>query len=332
MSFKKKYHSQVVLNSNTISEFTRVLMLSNFKGWILEGIVRESAEEVSAKIGIVWIPTSLKNFLDLNVIISFRHFFRKSTNILVINQKTLEHISRSKISRLAFSRKNNFKLYFTHEEVPSLFYDLVSKSNQIKSLVFLNKKDAISFLSRTNSKLKVYISKGGVNRSVYFPVMGQIDLDKQYVLIVGLCKPRKNPKVLRTLIENMKSTKFIIHGDGWENEIGAHPNLQIIPFDIQSNPNLMRNASCYLSLASLEGGPYPTLEALSSGTPVVATDTGWNKDLIIEGKGFVVDFPIELKSVEQHVLECLKLKNIVGNIDLLPSDYSWRNVGEVLFS
>ena len=94
----------------------------------------------------------------------------------------------------------------------------------------------------------------------------------------------------------------------------------------------MRNAGCYLSLASLEGGPYPTLEALSSGTPVVGTDTGWNKDLITEGKGFVVNFPIEIQLVEQNVLECLKLKNKVSNLDLLPLDYSWRVVGEVLFS
>ena len=134
MNLKKKHHAPVVINSNTISEFTRVLMLSNFKGWILEGIVRESAEEVSAKIGIIWIPTSLKNFLNPSVIISFRHLFRKSTNILIINQQTLRHISRSKMSKLTLIGKNNFKLYFTHEEVPSRFYDLVSKSNQIKRI------------------------------------------------------------------------------------------------------------------------------------------------------------------------------------------------------
>jgi glycosyltransferase involved in cell wall biosynthesis len=133
---------------------------------------------------------------------------------------------------------------------------------------------------------------GAVDRKFYFPQSASTLKQELFVLIVGDCKPRKNPKLIERVIDFMPDVKFIIHGKNWQayTTLGSVPrkNVQILDFQLARNPTLMRTASTVLSLAENEGGPFPLLEALASGTPIVATDTGFSADLISNLNGVLL--------------------------------------------
>ena len=93
----------------------------------------------------------------------------------------------------------------------------------------------------------------------------------------------------------------------------------------------MREASVLLSLASNEGGPFPVIEALASGTPVVATPTGFCSDLICEGKGFLLSPIPSCKDVQSAIEKAIELKNSVATQDLLNGKLSWEDLGSILY-
>ena len=49
----------------------KVLLLSSFKGWILEGMVRESAEALGIKIRVLFIPQRLQDFFRIKDVFNY---------------------------------------------------------------------------------------------------------------------------------------------------------------------------------------------------------------------------------------------------------------------
>jgi glycosyltransferase involved in cell wall biosynthesis len=140
------------------------------------------------------------------------------------------------------------------------------------------------------SKHAVVRAPGAVSRDIYKPSMAIPD--RQFVLFSGDFKYRKNPDLVAKVICSMPDTDFVIHGQNWEifppEILNGLPNLKRIDFNLKGQPGLMRQASLYVSLAVVEGGPYPVLEALASGTPVVATDTGFCAEFINDTNGILL--------------------------------------------
>ena len=134
----------------------------------------------------------------------------------------------------------------------------------------------------------------------------------------------------------MPETNFVIHGQNWEifppEILNGLPNLKRVDFELQEQPGLMRQASLYASLAVVEGGPYPVLEALASGTPVVATDTGFCAEFINDTNGILLPNPVEVSQVQESIREGLKLKESVWNQDLLQGKWQWEDLGNLIFS
>jgi glycosyltransferase involved in cell wall biosynthesis len=158
---------------------------------------------------------------------------------------------------------------------------------------------------------------------------------RTYVLIVGECKPRKNPELISQVIIDNPQIEFVIHGNGWEKYLLLpHRNLQnlvIIPFSLKKNPELLREATLLLSLSKLEGGPIPVLEALASGTPVLATDTGFSRDVINETNGRVLPVDADVNLISEHLNSLLNLKSKLWNRDLLDGNYTWANLGKAIY-
>ena len=78
----------------------------------------------------------------------------------------------------------------------------------------------------------------------------------------------------------------------------------------------------------MEGGPFPILEALASGTPVVSTITGFAPDLIQECSGRLIEDPYDFPAIRQMLKECMSLKSEVSNFNLLPLDLSWKALSQ----
>ena len=69
------------------------------------------------------------------------------------------------------------------------------------------------------------------------------------------------------------------------------------------------------------------LEALASGTPVIATNTGFAKDLITHENGFIIPEGLDREGWRTRFVELLKMKDTVHNIDLLEGKFTWSKLG-----
>ena len=102
-------------------------------------------------------------------------------------------------------------------------------------------------------------------------------------------------------------------------------------FDFKNHPRAMRMASTVLTLSLIEGGPYPVLEALASGTPVVATPTGWNKEIVNNSNGRIVSFEENIQQIGEMLRECVTLKEAVMHTDLLYGNFTWQQFAKLLY-
>jgi glycosyltransferase involved in cell wall biosynthesis len=109
--------------------------------------------------------------------------------------------------------------------------------------------------------------------------------------------------------------------------LGRLPNVEIVDFSFSKQGGIHRGASALISVANNEGGPMAILEALASGTPVIATNTGFAKDLITHENGFIVSEDLDREGWRNRFIELLKMKDIVHNKDLLKGKFTWSKLG-----
>ena len=93
----------------------------------------------------------------------------------------------------------------------------------------------------------------------------------------------------------------------------------------------MRNASVYLSLSKLEGGPYSTVEAMASGTPVVVTSTGWNPEIVNNSNGILLPLEVNVSQVVSAIETTIRLKEKVRGFDLIEGKFSWEQLGRSIY-
>jgi glycosyltransferase involved in cell wall biosynthesis len=316
----------------------RVVLLSSHKGWILEGIARESARAIGIKVKIIFIPQRLKDYLNIMDSINYTFSRQMNKNYLFINQITYYQALKDK--NIKFIPENSY-VFYTHKSDVSVSDSVQTKKlSRVKKIFVLNSKIKAELISSGIPEYKLVTVYGAIDRKLYYPTKkftkNKLSAEDSYVLIIGDCKPRKDPEKLIKVIRTMSDRKFVIHGRGWQEycanqSIARLENLKILQFIIENNPKLVREASVYLSLSKLEGGPFPTLESLASGTPVVATDTGWNREIIKTGSGTVLSNKYTISEVTKAINQAIKLKSKVKNIDLLNGEFTWTTLGNKLY-
>jgi glycosyltransferase involved in cell wall biosynthesis len=214
----------------------------------------------------------------------------------------------------------------SEEEIRSLEY--------CERILVQNKAMESFLISQGIPREAIVRAPGAVNREVYHP---STELSEtKYVLFSGDFKYRKNPDLIAQVIAAMPDINFIVHGKNWEvfppeflNELS---NLRRLDFKLVNQPSLIRHASLYVSLARIEGGPYPVLEALASGTPVVATHTGFCAEFVNANNGILLPNSAELESVIPAIRQALSLKGQVWDQDLLFGKWQWKNLGSLIFN
>jgi glycosyltransferase involved in cell wall biosynthesis len=179
----------------------------------------------------------------------------------------------------------------------------------------------------------ISISFGAVNRDYFFP--SNVEPTELYVFISGDVKARKQPGRILEVVRACPDIQFVLFGRKWHRYIlqlqEEFKNVKIAGSTLSDSGFFMRNASCYLSLSTVEGGPYGTIEALSSGTPVVCTGTGWNSEIISQLNGVIVRDDASIAEIRAAIEQAFELKGSATKPSLYHPDFTWENQARVLF-
>ncbi len=298
--------------------------MSNFKGWILEALARESAHAINAPINIQYIPTSRREIRTIKELRA-KYFPIARGNNLFFHHRTFFDTEK----RVSLQKSQN-RIWLTHFEVDDEIQKLLQREAIISKLFVQNITLRDKLLGSGFSENKVHVTPGAVDRSKFFPSL-ITNYDKQYFLFSGDCKPRKNPEYVEWIIRSFPEFNFIIHGRNWasfnQGSLKSLPNLQITEFDFSHQGNLLRGASALISVAQNEGGPISIMEALACGTPVISSDTGFAKDLIKFNTGFLISEDLDLHGWRGQLNELIEMKKRVQGQDLLGGKFSWEKLG-----
>ncbi len=293
----------------------------------MDAIPREAAQAIGVKINLRYLPSGMRDTLRLRNLVS-RVRFRKPTLRLYMNHLTyLRHRTFRKVQiRVFVTHFDDFQILTSRDidKLKCVDKFLVQNSGMKKTLMQLGIRNE-----------NIQVVYGAVSNREFSPLQNISEIKRNQILIIGDCKPRKNPLAIEATVRSNQNFNFVIHGKNWDKFTSLAeappPNVTILEFNSDQHPRLVRESVAILSLASNEGGPFPLLEALASGTPIVATSTGFAPDLIDETNGVLLSAnpnPTEIKIALQV---CPKLKESIWNQDMTRGKFSWAAMGEVLF-
>jgi len=291
----------------------------------LESIVDESARALGKHPKKVFVPISKRELIYPSSIRGLISSRRVSSSLL-IGYETF-HFIKSK-SLIEFQTCN---LYLTH---PNRDIDF-TQIQQFRNILVMNQADKQLMLKAGVDKNKIQVVHGAVDEEVFWKKKSFQTMKPHFALIVSDCKPRKNPEQILELIARLPKVNFVIHGKGWlegyREKMESLENLRYLEFDFGRQPELMRDATVFLSLSSLEGGPYPLIEAMACGTFVISTSVGFAPDLVNSSNGVILPVDYSLAFVAEVITETMEMVIASEMITSLPFDLSWKKLGQALF-
>jgi glycosyltransferase involved in cell wall biosynthesis len=293
----------------------------------MEAIPREAADALSLKVRLRFLPVSKRQYFNLKNSFS-RIWLGNPSLVIYINHATF----------LKHNRKIRFptRLYITHFDEDSLISkEDMWKFRKIEKFLVQNSQVKSYLVNLGIDANRIEVIFGAVSGDTFFPSTDLAGVKLNQVLIVGDCKPRKNPELVEETIWRNPNLDFVIHGKNWERytDLTNRPpaNLKIVDFDISNHPRLIRESAALLSLAKIEGGPYPILEALASGTPVIATSTGFAQDLLHDANGVLLPLSPSGDEISDALMRGINLKKSVSGLDMTNGEFSWEALGRKLY-
>lgn len=163
-----------------------------------------------------------------------------------------------------------------------------------------------------NEKKNIVIPNGFPN--IAEPIVRD-DREVKHIVTTGRFVPQKDYHTMIQVISQLKELRqdfmMDIIGYGVEEDnirkwieefgVGKYVNIHIKPDNVQE---IVRDADIYLSTSLFEGTSNSIMEALNWSMPVVATNVGDNKHLVVDGKNGSIH---SLGDVEGMVNSLLKL-------------------------
>ena len=171
-------------------------------------------------------------------------------------------------------------------------------------------------------KKKVFTVHNGINGTEFLKEIGlnnQKKLAESVVCTVGRLSPPKNhqlflemAKMVLDIYQN-RNLKFVIAGGGplrdelvgYSNHLGIEKYL-LFTGEREDIPSLLQNTDVFVMTSVYEGLSNSIMEAMLAELPVVATDVGGNKELVIDGQtGFLcpANDPSVLTKKVIHLIE-----------------------------
>lgn len=293
----------------------------------MDAIPRESSAAVGVKINLRYLPLGMRDALQLENFRS-RIRFRKSSLRLYMNHATyLHHRTFRKVETRVFVTHFDDLQKFSSKEIRKLL--------RVDTFLVQNSFMRTALVQLGISREKIQVAYGAVSSCQFSPLQNSSEIQRNQILVIGDCKPRKNPLAIEATIRTNQDFNFVIHGKNWDKytSLTDDPpaNLKILSFNSEKHPILVRESVAVLSLATNEGGPFPLLEALASGTPIIATTTGFAPDLIDATNGVLLNVVPSSSEITMALRSCPNLKDSIWDRDMTGGKFSWEALGEKLF-
>jgi glycosyltransferase involved in cell wall biosynthesis len=293
------------------------------RNWILGNWLKEVNSRNPATSKIYWVLS----------IFGGKHFWERFIQFPLPNYGgyffSYPSIFESYLNRNPEKYINRSIVNYTHNTE-----DLGSLAHQAK---VLNQSYSVHFNCSADSQALI---EAGLNPNLVRIVLGAVDDDckkldlpreSKTVLLASKYSDRKGLHVLPDVIRALPDWKFIILGRGWENFLEENSLLSLdsveYHFFNKKNRNiLMSRASCFLSLSTLEGGPIPLIEAMSMGVVAVATNTGFAKDVILNGiNGVIISNP---PTIDEVVTAIRRSSTLTSEVSKLISSLTWDRIAD----
>ncbi|OGI16475.1 MAG: hypothetical protein A3J63_01335 [Candidatus Moranbacteria bacterium RIFCSPHIGHO2_02_FULL_40_12b] len=216
------------------------------------------------------------------------------------------------------------------------------------SAVVSNSQGLKELALKTDSKQNIDIVYNGIDTEEFSPVAVRPLRNDFKIICVSRITARKGIKYLieavSKLVANSSDVKLEIIGEGDEkvNLENLVKELQLEKFvtflglvDHKKLPELYRQADIFVLPSLNEGMSNTILEAIASGLPIIATDTGGTKELVREGEnGYIV----QMKNSDD-IAEKIKLlingKNLRENMSQksreIAEQMSWKKSAKQYF-
>ena len=205
--------------------------------------------------------------------------------------------------------------------------------NQSHSVHFNCSADAEALVEVGLDPTKVRMIFGAVDDDCK-PQVG-ITREPKTVLLASRYSDRKGLDVFPALVKLLPEWKFIILGRGWEDflkneNLLGNANIEYQFFNKETRNIAMSRATLFLSLSKLEGGPIPLIESMAMGVIPVATDTGFARDLIVQGKnGLVIPNPPTTLQVRDAILMA---ETLTGTPQNSVKHLNWDRLSDIVMS
>lgn len=254
------------------------------------------------------------------------------------NQKLYEYINeKSKEYDLIFSYYNLDAVFIPRKYIKNntLYLCGIPKEQNDFQGSFLSAYDNILAISeevkeswKKYSRNGIYIVSTGVDCE-RFSMENKIQADKIKLLFVGRIIARKNVDMLVEAYEMLRykyNLELTIVGDGPDLETVKKKSKTVIFAGVVDDPEeYYKEADIFITPSKYGEGLQGTiLEAMSSGLVIVATNTEINKELLSNGRGFLVE--PELESVIDGITKAIETDRVnvsKANREYVLMKYNW---------
>jgi len=147
------------------------------------------------------------------------------------------------------------------------------------------------------------------------------------VVLASRYGPRKGLEILPKIVRARPDLEFIALGRGWQEFIRSTSlaranNFSYTTFNKENRNRIFSEATVFISLSNLEGGPVPLIEALDMGVIPIATKTGFAPDLIREGEN---GYLLPLVPTVSEVLDAIQ-KALSTRLKVKSSGLTWDRI------
>lgn len=226
-------------------------------------------------------------------------------------------------------------------------YDAISLSRKIIVMSDKQRSMAISMFGHILNE-DVEILPGGIDTKIFHPYDNTEDVLSSYrlkpgkntLLFAGRLTVEKNLEVLINAFDSelSKHNQLVIVGSGSEEQklkdCAKAKDITFVPaMNQQSLARLMSASDLFILPSNYESFGLVVLEAIASGTPVVASDVGVLSQLVSPSEGGYVfklqDNPAEnLKSAIDKTLK-LDKKIFKAYAQFVRTKYSWQGIAKI---